>query len=290
MTQIIYGDVLFIVNFSMDFLALFVTGKVLRRRIHPLALSVAAGLGAAYAVAILFFAGEPRVQTCISVAVSLLMCFIAYGGPARPFVQCSLLFYLVNFLMAGGITALYRLLNRCLHPESHYINGRIGDYQSEIPLVWFAVLAAVSAFGSYLWGRISRHNGRKKSSTLTLSFDGKKVTVRCLSDSGDLLTEPMSGLPVAIVRGARLGTLLPKELLEVLCRRLPEGIAALDAELARRVRMIPYTAVGKRGLLYGFMPDLAQVDGCEVRLCVAIGDTEEGEEAFGGYDGILPQL
>ncbi len=46
-TQIIYGDVLFIINFSMDFLALFVKEKMLRRRASPLGLAAAAALGAA---------------------------------------------------------------------------------------------------------------------------------------------------------------------------------------------------------------------------------------------------
>ncbi|MBQ8404697.1 MAG: sigma-E processing peptidase SpoIIGA, partial [Clostridia bacterium] len=51
MTEYIYGDVLFIINFSMDFIALFICGKIMHFRMNPWRMALAATLGGVYGVA-----------------------------------------------------------------------------------------------------------------------------------------------------------------------------------------------------------------------------------------------
>ena len=51
MEQVVYGDVLFIINFSMDFLSLYVTAKFIHLRLRLVPAIAAAAIGAVYGVA-----------------------------------------------------------------------------------------------------------------------------------------------------------------------------------------------------------------------------------------------
>ncbi len=74
--EVIYGDVFFIINCSMDFLVLFSTSKILHIKTSGIRTVFAASLGGAYSIAALFI--ENTVFSVISgVAASLLMCVIA---------------------------------------------------------------------------------------------------------------------------------------------------------------------------------------------------------------------
>ena len=55
MTEEIYGDVLFLINFSMDFLSLFITGKIMHLKMNKWRLLASATVGGVYGVASLFF-------------------------------------------------------------------------------------------------------------------------------------------------------------------------------------------------------------------------------------------
>ena len=54
MEQTVYVDLLFLVNFCMDFQCLFLAGKLLHRPFHVWRALIFASLGAVYAVAALF--------------------------------------------------------------------------------------------------------------------------------------------------------------------------------------------------------------------------------------------
>ena len=60
MEQVVYGDVLFIINFSMDFLSLYVTAKFIHLRLRLVPAIAAAAIGAVYGVSLPEFWTEKR--------------------------------------------------------------------------------------------------------------------------------------------------------------------------------------------------------------------------------------
>lgn len=276
----------------MDFLALFITGKLLRIKAGTAALVISAALGSVYAVASLFLPGNAVMSFFISVAVSLLMCYIAYGTSLGSFLISALLFYLVNFIMGGGITALYNLLNRSIGAKSFYINGQIHEYSSEIPLLWFIILAAVSALFSYIYGRVSERFGfgaKKRVSRVRLIYRGLETEFEGLRDSGNLLCEPIGGLPVIITDYKTLEPVLPCSFRPFFCGKeaRAEDFEALGIEAVRRIRIIPISTVGHSGIILGFVPDVVTVDGIEREACIAVAP--EGAHDFGGYPSLVPR-
>ena len=68
--ETVYADVYFIVNFSMDVLALFITGKILHLPQRILRICFAGAIGSAYAVLTLAFRGQ---SSPISLLLSALL-------------------------------------------------------------------------------------------------------------------------------------------------------------------------------------------------------------------------
>ncbi len=85
-----------------------------------------------------------------------------------------------------------------------------------------------------------------------------------MSDTGNLLTDPISRHPVII---ADKKSVMPL---------FPDGLPDAEKGCARgaRLRVIPYSSVGaKDGLLTGFVPDHIELDGkCTGNVVIAICD------------------
>ena len=79
MGQVVYADLLFLVNFSMDFLCFFVTARLLHRRFKVARSILAAAMGGVYSVAILFVSMNAILGLIADLGFCMLMCLSAYG-------------------------------------------------------------------------------------------------------------------------------------------------------------------------------------------------------------------
>ena len=78
MTEEIYGDVLFIINFSMDFLSLYIVGRLLHFEMKAWRVMAGASVGAFYGVVSLLIDTYVILETAITVGVLILMCLVAF--------------------------------------------------------------------------------------------------------------------------------------------------------------------------------------------------------------------
>jgi len=131
-------------------------------------------------------------------------------------------------------------------------------------LICFAVLSASV--------RIFQKYRAKKSSAVTVEVCGERYTFRALCDSGSFVSDPISGLPVIIVRS---GILLAAE------SRLS------DSECSLRIRIIPLRGIGGESVNIGFIPEKITVGEIETKAVVLI---MKNTDQFAGFDGILPAV
>lgn len=290
MQEIVYGDILFIINFSMDFLALFITACILHRKVNTLALILASGIGAVYAVMSLFIEGNTLLTFMINIGVSALMCYIVFAADkVIGYFKSVLIFYTVSFISGGGITALYNLLNSHRGTQKVYMNGNIASIASDIPLHYFIILAVVSLILSLICGRVFNRKSKQKNASVTAMSNHTSITFDSLVDSGNLLKEPISGIPVIVTNYNTLKPILPEALYPVFENHDTNILYQLDFSLIRRVKVIPMTAVGHSGILMGFIPDRLIVDGIDVEACIA-ADMSERDNDFGGYEAVMPAI
>lgn len=85
-------------------------------------------------------------------------------------------------------------------------------------------------------------------------FHNKKVLLKGMLDTGNMLKEPITGIPVIVAQSKELINILPESLLantEKIINGEIEG-----GKLITRLKVIPFTSLGKQnGLLLGFKPD-----------------------------------
>ena len=109
--------------------------------------------------------------------------------------------------------------------------------------------------------------------------------MRVLHDTGNDLTEPVSGKPVVVLERKTAECLLDT--------KLPFGSAsaqltALPENLAARCGLLPFHAVGTDGgLLLYFRPDsVLRVDGTALDCVCAVGAVSIGQGAYEGLIGV----
>lgn len=276
MGEVVYADLLFLVNFSMDFLCAYLALTMLRRRAVPWRVIGASTFGAIYAVAALFWNLPRGWAVAADLAACLLMCVLLFGArgvPFRFFVLGVFVFVLVSMAMGGMMTALFNLLNHAWHPSEMWQESGGEDNIS----AWlFALLAGGSALLSLRGGHLLRRSATRRFARLTVTAGERTVEVQALIDSGNLCRDPISGRAVVFVSPERV-------------RALFGGREAQDPELARRFRLVPVETVGGKRLQKAYLPDrvlLRDSGGThEADVLIAPAETLRGA---GVYEAIVP--
>lgn len=255
MEQTVYLDIYFLINFSMDFLGLFLSARLVERRIKYYRLVIAAGLGAAYACVALFLSAAGLWRLLLDALACL-----AVGGVAafdrralKSLPYFSLVFGAVSIILGGAMTALFYLFNR-LGVDLLFGGGGGGDGIS----VWlFAILAGISALLALKGGGALKKRAVRKCGRIEIEYGGRRTSLSCLCDSGNLLREPISRLPCVLVELDALSSVLPYSLTEA----VKKGNITLIEERERpRVRLIPSQSATGKAMLVGFRVDALRID------------------------------
>lgn len=283
MEEVIYGDIYFIINFSMDFLVLYICGKIRRHRMKVIPLIFGAAVGAFYALVTLFTSNGSMLEPVILLAVAALMCYIAFDTQSVKSQLVTLsLFMAVNFLLSGGITALYRMINSIRIGNSGYYNGDFPAVSTHIPPVLLLILALGSALISFIWSAITEKHAIERDAMVHIELNGTSLDFRGLCDSGNLLCEPISGRPVLVMKQEQFSRFIGDQFFKSASQGLIDHMTEKER---RRIRYIPMQSVGGEGIMIGFIPDKVTVNGEEREVCIA--PDHSGSCDFDGYDLLL---
>lgn len=97
----IYADVLFFINFSIDFLCLYITGKTLCIPVKSLKTVAAAGLGGLYSCLAVYLSDLMwYVSLPLHAASAVLMCLIAFGKKS---IAARTAVFVVSCGLTGGL-------------------------------------------------------------------------------------------------------------------------------------------------------------------------------------------
>ena len=246
--EYIYIDSLFFLSLLTDYLLCLVTARVCRLYLRRWRYFAAALRGAAYSVAVflpgLGFIASPWMQ----MACAGLMGLIAYGGERRMF-RCIAVLLAVSATFGGAVWALCLRTGGTLRIDLRLLLGCfVGCY---------AVLSLIA--------RSRTRAADRRTVPAELEFNGRHCSFAALLDTGNCLSDPLSGAEVMVVSPGALKPLLP-DCAALLKTEDPVELvtaAAAVPELKGRLRLIPFATVGGTGLLPVFRPERVLVDGRE---------------------------
>ncbi len=272
--DVIYLDELWAVNALTDWLLLALTARLLGVPFPRWRGILAAALGGLYAAACVLPGLGGLAAPWWKLLASLGLCLTAFGAEGLRRSWGAFLALSAGF--AGTVLAAAMLSGLQLAP---------GGVMAGISLRLLGLCFGVCWAGVrlFLAGLARRREGRIMDAELRLG--DRRVTLRVLRDTGNGLTDPVSGRPVLVAD--------PDALFPLLGLRVPpetlSDAGALFALLSKqpvlvsRLRLVPYAAVGAGGLLCCLRPDGANVDGREIRLLAAVSPTP----IRGGVDGLF---
>ena len=270
----VYIDAVALLNFLVNFLLLYATGKLGASAVRKRRLALGALLGAVYAV-LVYLPGLSFLRLfpfkLLCAAGMLVLSF----GFRRSTFRLGAVFTGVTLVLCGAVYGVELLQGQGLNMRGNALF---------FPVSFFSLLltaAAVALACRLLLPKLT--HGTNSIVPVKLRLKGRCVRLSALKDSGNTLQDPVSGGKVLTVYWKAACGLLPPEL------KLTEDDFAAPAALPLRLRaysprLIPYRAVGvSSGLLLALPCEITLENECYTGL-VAFSPTPVSDG--GAYDAL----
>lgn len=286
---VVYVDVLFLINFCMDFLALLLAGGFLHLEPRRIPLAVSSAIGGIYAVIAALFPGNAAFGALIGMGVACLLCYVAYGRFCRGKIFWCLfaLFYGISWLLGGMITGAYEFLRGFFENRNELF---LAITEGDAKIAFFFSLLLSCAFLLTLLKRHLYFKKEEKSVDITVRSGDREKTLSALVDSGNTLCDPISGRPCIVIDPKAAAPILPQDVLQLSAAE-DSGISGLSEQSRKRIRLIPADTVGGHQLLIGYRADRITVSAAHgthaVDAFLVIGGTED---EYCGHAALIPSI
>lgn len=272
----VYADVLIFLNLFVNFFILQLTSKICKDGYRLFRMILAAFVGSIFSLYIFLPQSSILVESLFKFTVSSVIVLICFGFDSiKSFLRRTGIFFLVTFLYGGLMLVIWTVLK----PNNMAINNGV-IYLDISPTI--LITATVL---SYLIISLIRRVSNKQAAladrySLTLTNNGSFVKITALADTGNSLSDSITGKPVIIIENKvakRLNIDIPS--LEAICTG--------NASAPNGFRMIPYSFVGGMGMLPAFKIESATVEGDEKKvlsdILIAVSNSPLGED----YNAII---
>ena len=206
----VYLDVVLMENLCMNYIILFATGYIMKIKMKQQMLIASSLLGGIYAV-IAYLEILPIYSSFgMKVILSIIMVYLAFQPKEiKKLCKQLVIFYLISFAFGGCAFALLYFIK----PQN--ILMRNGVYVGTYPIK-IALLGEIVGFIIvYTAFKIVKTKLHKKDMvySITIKLEEKMLQTKAMLDTGNLLKDPISGMPVIVVEKQQLYSLLPAKLL-----------------------------------------------------------------------------
>lgn len=289
MFYVVYIDVLFLVNFFMDFIVLTAAGALLNIRAGWLKRAAGAAIGAACYCITLCLPWENRIlagRGIMLIAACAMGRFVFSLRGIKKLARFLLIFHAAAFFFGGAVTAIYHYTRL-----GYYIRKAAkGDAYAQMLTGILALIVLVSCIFGKLAAACLKQRLKQKSLyyEIELSQGEKRKKATALLDTGNHLKEPVSQKPVILMDMALAGELLEEGTTRAVAEFYQTGFLQ---EAKEGIRLIPYHSVGKsHGLLAAVFLEGLQIwmeqEVIELsEVCAAL--TEEPVSSGGTYQVLL---
>ena len=282
----VYVDIVLLENICMNFIILFATAYIMKIQVRYLRIFASSFIGAVYAV--LVYANILAFYTNIlmKIILSICMVYVAYKPRSlKGMLKELVLFYLVSFALGGCAFALLYIVK----PQEIFMKN--GVYIGTYPLK-IALLGGITGFIITYIGIKAVKNKIGKNEiiyTAQITIDNKLETTKLLLDTGNMLKDPLTNASVVLLEKKILENLLPEELIKIMEQKNGGDINEILEEYKKRIRIIPFTSVGKQnGMMLGvkkkkikILTDVDEIINKDAIICIYNRSFSKSKKYFG---------
>ena len=247
----IYLDVIFLENIVINYIMLYVTGIISKAQIKQKRLFLGALIGAVYSIIYYLFRLKIYSSFIIKIVLSIVIIYVAFNSSnLKELLKKVLLFYLSSFVFGGAaITIIYMVNSQNITIQNGVL---VGSYTLRTILIGIVV----AYFTIILAFKIIKISKKDLICEIVVTLNNKEINSKALIDTGNLLKEPITNLPVIVMEHTLLYDILPKEILNNVEKilggdfsKIPENV---KEEYSAKLKVIPFSSLGKQnGMLLG---------------------------------------
>jgi len=285
----LYIDLILLENIIMNYIIILATGMICRVEIKHIKVLLSSVLGAIYAILVYVVDLQIYTSQVTKVLIAMCMVYIAFSPiNIKVLLKQLLIFYLTSFCFGG---AAYYLLHNINPNLIQSVNGVLkGTYPIKI-----TILGGILGFFVI---NISFKNIKSKLTKKDILYDveifykEKSSNIKVILDTGNLLVDPITKIPVLIVEADKLKNIIPNEILSNMKDALHNNsFDEIDKDVKVRCSIIPFSSIGRNnGIIIGFRPDYIKIyteEQEEVRKKVIVGIYNNKIAKNGLYSGLI---
>lgn len=281
----VYPDIVFLLNFFVDLILIFLVKKADKKNSSRLRLILAAAAGGLSAAIVSIF---PWMNIVIRLLLtygltSIFMILIAFGRlKPRDILKQWIILNLITYFIGGLINSIY------YHTNFRMILIRVGEGNvfSNVPLLYvigvICVICILTLLTIWLLRQYRLH--RPLIYDVELFLDDRHVRTRGLMDTGNCLYDPILGRPVMIIENSLTDELMNPDIkgemglaMDYLAGKTDASLSLKDKGNIFRFSFIPYRSIGKTGMLLAIRLDKVMIHTenesiCNERVTAAICD------------------
>lgn len=268
--QVVYADVLIILNTYVNFALLRLTSLISSDGANRLRLLLSALFGGVYSLIILVDIPQ-WLALFLKTAICSLMTLIAFGyGGLRPYIKKTATFLFVTFLFAGVMFALWLFLR----PDTMLFNNATVYFGFDTMTLLIATSVCYVLL-RFMYFIIEKRAPKGYIYRLTVYIDGTQIVCDALLDSGNALKDYFTSLPIIAVDKSLFGF-------------LPEKVEDIPPKY--KPRYIPVNTVSGDGMMLIIRPNKVKISGAggtfeTENVLVGLSETKIKN---GDFQAILP--
>ena len=258
----IYLDVIFLENLILNFIILYAVGIETKSKIKVIKLVLASIVGSAYVVIVYAVKDKFFYSIFMKIILSVVMVHIAFETKSmKELLKMIVYFYLTSFVFGGGALAIVYVANT---GKISIYNGIIYGNYTLLTIMLGVIVSFVVIVLSF---KLIKNRITKKDliCNIKIKINDKKIQTKALIDTGNLLKEPITNIPVIVAEHTLFKGIISDEILENIENILGGDLNKITEDIKNqylsKMRIIPFTSLGKQnGMLLGIKAQEAIIE------------------------------
>lgn len=279
--MVIYLDVLILINLYVTYFQILAVSAFTHRKTVWYRKLSAAGIGAVASLSIFIPQKMVLTLTLLKIFLCALIAFVAFGYTGfRAYAVSVLFLMLVSFVFSGLMLCVWLFVAPM---KMLFINGTVYFGVDTMTII----LSTCTAYGvvriiRYILDKNGKTDGKY---TVIIKNNGRECRLSALADSGNGMVDCFSGLPVIVCRRDMCADVSPPAI-EMIENN--SDISEIGTQMIKGVRIMPFSTVGKGGLICMFKAESVVIDDetneekypVNALIGIVIGGRQEYEAIF----------
>ena len=279
--MVIYLDVLILINLYVTYFQILAVSVFTHRKSVWYRKLSAAGIGAVASLSIFIPQEMVLTLTLLKIFLCALIAFVAFGYTGfRAYAVSVLFLMLVSFVFSGLMLCVWLF---AAPMKMLFINGTVYFGVDTMTII----LSTCAAYGvvriiRYILDKNGKTDGKY---TVIIKNNGRECRLSALADSGNGMVDCFSGLPVIACRRDMCADISPPAI-EMIENN--SDISEIGTQMIKGVRIMPFSTVGKGGLICMFKAESVVIDDetneekypVNALIGIVIGGRQEYEAIF----------